>query len=74
MTKIEKLNKYVEELNESGLMNDITDDDIEQAFDYMLNNIPCMDFEKSCGTHIGCSTCPYYKFRMTVAIALQKAL
>ena len=51
---------------------EITNEDIDKATEYMMNHIPCKDFEKSCGTHIGCSMCPYYHFRLTVLAAFKQ--
>lgn len=51
---------------------DITNNDLDKALEYMKENIPCMEFEKSCGTHIGCSTCPYHHFKLTVKAAFEK--
>lgn len=51
---------------------DITNNDLDKALDYMKENIPCRDFEQTCGTHIGCSTCPYYHFKLTVEAAFKK--
>lgn len=49
----------------------ITNEDIEKAMEYMMSKIPCRKFEQSCGTHIGCSTCPYNHFKTTVFIAFK---
>lgn len=46
--------------------------DIDKARDYMKHSIPCRDFEETCGIHIGCSTCPYYQFKITVLWAFDK--
>lgn len=53
-------------------LRDVTEEDVNKALEYMREHIPCRDFEKSCGTHIGCSTCPYEHFKWTVMKLIEK--
>lgn len=62
------------EFLKSQAQKEITEQDIRKAMMYMGENIPCRDFERSCGTHIGCSTCPYNHFRETVVATFAKFL
>ena len=44
-------------------------DDIKQAYQYLCDNIPCREFEQTCGMYIGCMECPYNHFRATMLAA-----
>lgn len=52
--------------------DEVTDEDISLAIEYMINTFHCQDFEPLCGTHIGCSECLYNHFRETVLVAFKK--
>ena len=51
---------------------EVTIEDIDKDTEYMKENFNCMEMEKTCGTYIGCSGCPYEQFKRTVLSSFEE--
>ena len=53
------------------MKNKVIDTDVKKSLEY-LKNLKCMKIEKTCGIYIGCTECPFNRFRETATLALRK--
>lgn len=79
--KAEEQEKYAQQLDkelskykrtEGIIVSEKTLIEIEKAKKYMMEHIQCTDVEKTCSTHLDCSSCPYFQFKNTVLFAFNE--